>query len=209
MKLIFFFIIAIFSSVSLIADTFEVTGAVLGKPVQYNNRYLQNGDIINGNTPIELNDDNVITVLNLSKSNRTYIIAGNKFKKHKCKNFGEYFSKAVGAVTRSDKAIESLHQMMDSTLFWTDNVCIPTLYEKNPNRIFAIDIMDALEEYHEVILPSFDGGKGFFLPQKSLYPTGEIRPLIIDFKIGLKESETEKINFDTVIRNIILIPIKK
>ena len=207
MKLFLCIGLSLLSAFSLLADRYEISNPVIGKAVPYNNRNLQGGDIIFDTTPLELNEDNVITVFNLNKSNRSYVIAGDKYKRNKCKNFGEYFSKPVMAVTRNDQAIQLLHQLMDSTFYWKDNVCVPTLFDKEPTRVFAIEIMDALNKYHEVILPSLDSGRVFSFPKELIFPDGDIHPLIFNFKIGLKDPESEITMFDTVIQNIILIPI--
>lgn len=206
MKHILMMLVSLISISNAFADNFEVY-EIIGAKVMFKGKPLESGDVIKENDPIVLDDNNVLTLLNLNKSLKTYTVSGSKYKSRKCKTFGEYFSSKVGTVTRDDSGNRSLINQMDSIFIWVDNVTVKTMFPKNYNRVFAIEIIDGVQRSHTIQLPTFDGGRYFSIPKGLIYNNKEPYPLVFNLLVGIKDPETDEVSYETVVYCSILMPI--
>lgn len=206
MKHILMILVALISFADAFADNFKVH-EIIGPNVTFKGKCLKRGDIIKDSDPIALNDKNVLTLFNLNKSLKTYTASGAIYKRRKCKTLGEYFSSNVGTLTRDDKGNRSLKGQMDSIFIWVDNVTVQTMFPKNNNRIFAIEIIDGVQLSHTIQLPTFDGGRYFSIPKELIYGNKEPYPLVFNLLVGIKDPETDEVAYETVVYYSILMPI--
>lgn len=125
-----------------------------------------------------------------------------------CHNVGEYFTSSAHAVTRGDEnaQIQFLREYITPVFLWRDNITVTSMFDKNRNRRFAIDIIDGYNLSHEVELPTFDNGRSFTFPKELLFPNNLIYPLVFNLKIGTFDSSDESTSYETVIENVILLP---
>lgn len=207
MKHILFSVAALVFYLATAADNFKVS-EIIGPEIKFRGKTLNVEDIINDREPITLMGNNVLTLFNMNKSMKTYTVSGSLYKKHKCRNFGDYFSSKAGTLTRDDKGNRSIQNQMDSVYIWVDDATVPTMYPKNNSRVFAIEIIDNLLESHVVELPVDDAGRSFSLPGKLLFGEGKPYPLVFNLLVGIKDPETEEISFETVVENSILLPLR-
>lgn len=207
MKNYLFIVITLLSVFICKADEYEVS-EVLGPPIIYNGKVLAEHDRFTSSASLNLSRDNVIDVFNLSKKRNSYTISGRDYRDRKCHNVGEYFTSSAHAVTRGDEnaQIQFLRDYITPVFLWRDSITVTSLFDKNKNRRFAIDIIDGYNISHEVELPSFDNGRSFSFPKELLFPTNRIYPLVFNLKIGIFDSANETTSYETVIENIILLP---
>lgn len=199
-------LLLLFCVSAAVADKFEVK-SVAGKPVYLNGQPLSEGMIIDSNTNLTLDADNVIVVFNKSKKDKKFTIAGSNYKKNNCRSFGDYFSTRVGAHSRADREPAFLSEIFGGIFYWEDEVAVTSFYPKNANRVFALEIIDGLESSHTVQLPTDNDGRSFTLPANLLYANKTPYPLVANLLVGIVDPSTGEIAYERIVENAIIIPI--
>lgn len=194
------------------ADTFEITNIYNGK--MYSNKHvLVKNQTITDKTPLRFSSDKAIVYLkNRSKHFRKYTIKASAFNKKKSKTLGDFLKPLKPNKQRMQTRIgadsEFLKDYLGDTIYWTDDVCIPTGMPKSATRRFAIDIVNNTDSVLRTIeLPTEDKGRIFRMPAEHVFGKDCPDTLNVIVKIGTYNIDTDRTYYEPLSSKILLIPL--
>ena len=212
MKSIVLTLILILTCLFATADTFVITNIYNGK--LYSNKHeLAKKQTITDSTPLRFSSDKVIVYLkNRSKHFRPYAIKASAFHKKKSRTIADFLKplkpKKQSMQTRIGADSEFLQDYLSDTIYWADDVCIPTGMPKSTTRRFAIDIVNNADSVlRSIELPTEDKGQLFRMPANLIFGENRFDTLNVIVKIGTYNIDMDRTDYEPLSKKIILIPL--